>query len=73
VVATAVAELVVQDTRPPGPVQLGDRLDAVVRPAGSAVADDDRRAQRVRVELADDPVPRAVAVAFEMALHHAGT
>jgi hypothetical protein len=69
VIALAVAELVVEDARAPGAVQLGDRLDVVVRRARAAVADHDRGVQRVRVELADDAVPGPVAVALEVAFH----
>src|SRR4051794_1665194 len=73
VVAASVAELVVEHARAPGAVQLGDRLDVVVRRPRPAVADHERRAQPVRVEVADDPVPGPVAVALEVALHGRGT
>ena len=54
-------------------MELGDRLDVVVRPSRAAVADDQRRTQRVGIEVADDAVPGLVAVALEVALHDGGT
>ena len=47
VLAPAATELVVEDARAAVPAQVGDRLDVVVRRAGTAVADDDGRLGRL--------------------------
>ena len=70
VVGASVAELVVEDARPTGAQALrGDRRDVVVRRARPAVADHHRRARCSRIEVSHDPVPGAMAVALEVALH----